>query len=236
MTTGTAPQTPSPTRRRRHWLRWTLVGVAGLIVVIVAGAVLAVALQKSPAPLALPSAVGAPVGSVDGTWQVTDGSVAGFRIQQKVLGMTSDVVARTEHVRGTVVIAGGQITSANLTINLMDLKSGDKPVAPQFAISLDTAQHPEAIAELTRPVALGDGFTSGTVTDITASGQLTLRGVSHAVTVPVSLRRDGEQIVVAGTVPVAFVDYGLDQPKGYGGLGSLADRGVAEFLLVLRHS
>jgi polyisoprenoid-binding protein YceI len=162
--------------------------------------------------------------------------VAGFRIQQTVLGMTTDVVGRTTDVTGTVVISGGQVTSARLTINLLSLTSGSRPVAPQFAISLDTADHPDTTAQLTQPVPLGEGFAAGAVTKVSAPGQLTLCGVTRTVTAPLALRRDAAQIWVAGSVPVAFADYGLDQPTGYGAFGSLADHSVAEFLLVLRQS
>jgi hypothetical protein len=34
-------------------------------------------------------------------------------------------------------------------------------------------------------------------------------------------------------VPVAFTDWGIKPPQNYGPLGSLADHGLAEFLLVL---
>jgi polyisoprenoid-binding protein YceI len=229
MTTTTKP-------RKRHWLRWTLIGAAALVMLIAGVSVLAIAAQSAPAPLALPSPAAAPVGPLDGTWQPTDGTIAGFRIQQTVIGMTSDVVGRTTAVTGSVLISGGQVTTTSLTINLLDLTSGDKPVAPQFATSLNTARYPQATAELTEPVDLGDGFASGDVAAVTVAGRLTLRGVTHPVTVALSLVRDGARIAVTGTVPVTFADYGLDQPKGYGSLGSLADHGVAEFLLVLRPS
>jgi hypothetical protein len=53
---------------------------------------------------------------------------------------------------------------------------------------------------------------------------------------PLSVRRDDTSIDVASSVPVAFADYGITGPTGYGWLGSLADHGIAEFLLVLHRS
>jgi polyisoprenoid-binding protein YceI len=238
MTAAKTPQAVSsnPTRKRRHWVRWALVSVAALVVVIVAVTVLAIRAQTAPAPLALPSTAAPPLGPVDGTWQATTGSVAGFRVQQTVLGMTADVVGRTTDVTGTVVISGGQVTSASLTIKLLSLTSGRRPVAPQFAISLDTAEHSNATAQLTEPVPLAEGFAAGAVTNVSASGQLTLRGVTRSITAALAVRRDAARIRVAGSVPIAFANYGLDRPKGYGAFGSLADHGTAEFLLVLRQS
>jgi len=49
-------------------------------------------------------------------------------------------------------------------------------------------------------------------------------------------RRDGSMIEVAGSMPVALADWGIVGPTGYSVLGSLADHGTAEFLLVLGHA
>ena len=50
----------------------------------------------------------------------------------------------------------------------------------------------------------------------------------------VSLTAVGTAGRVAGSLPVEFHRFGITEPAGYGFLGSLADRGTAEFLLVLR--
>jgi hypothetical protein len=42
-------------------------------------------------------------------------------------------------------------------------------------------------------------------------------------------------VQLAGSIPVAFRGWAIRGPKGYGLLGSLADHGIAEFLLILRH-
>jgi len=54
------------------------------------------------------------------------------------------------------------------------------------------------------------------------------------VTVSVSVRRDGTTLQVAGSIPVTFLAWHIKAPGGFGFLGSLADHGVAEFLLTLR--
>jgi polyisoprenoid-binding protein YceI len=218
--------------RRHHRLRWILGGVAALVVVLVAAVAVAVKLQPTPAPLALPSSAAAPVGPVDGTWRVAPGSLAGFRIRQTVIALTSEVVGRSADVSGTAVIAAGQVSSASFRVNLLALTSGGKP-APQFGISLETGKYPDATVTLDRPAALGDTFTSGATTTVTATGRLTLHGVTRTVTAPLSLRRDGAAVEVAGSIPVRFADWAIAGPKGYGPLGSLADHGLAEFLLIL---
>jgi hypothetical protein len=68
---------------------------------------------------------------------------------------------------------------------------------------------------------------------VTATGLLELNGVSRPVTFTVSGRRSGTALQVAGSIPVAFSSWDITGPSGYGWLGSLADHGVAEFLLIL---
>jgi len=241
MTAAATPQLPAPSapprpRRKRRWLRWTIAGVAALAVLVVGLVAVAVKLQPTPAPLALPANATAPVGPVDGTYQAASGSVAGFRIQQTVIGLTSDVVGRTNDITGTVTIAGGQATTKGLRVGLLALTSGDAKPAPQFAISLDTRRYPDATITLTQPVIFDQPYTSGTTVTVNTAGTLTLHGVTRAATVALSVRRNGTNIDVAGSIPVAFTDYNIAGPEGYAGLGSLADHGVAEFLLVLNRN
>jgi len=60
-----------------------------------------------------------------------------------------------------------------------------------------------------------------------------MNGTTHQVTVSVSARRDGTTLQVAGSIPVSFSAWDVKGPGGFGFLGSLADHGVAEFLLTL---
>lgn len=233
--TATVAAPPNRPRRKRRWLRWVLVSTVALVVLLFAAVAAAVKLQPTPAPLALPASVAAPAGPIDGTWSVASGSVAGFRIQQTVFGLTGDVVGRTDDVTGTVTVVGGQVTTAHLRVNLLALTSGGKP-APQFGTSLDTQRYPDATVDLAAPVTPEAGFASGSTVTVSAAGQLGLHGVTHTVTVPVSMRRDGTEVKVAGSFPVTFADWGIAAPEGYGWIGSLAEHGTAEFLLVLHGS
>jgi polyisoprenoid-binding protein YceI len=230
------PTRPAPGRssRKRHWWRWLLAGVAALVVLLVLATGLIVKLQPSAAPLALPRAVAAaPAGPLDGTWGTAAGSVAGFRVQERAVGMSNDVVGRTNAVTGTFVISGGRVTGAAFRIDLTAMKVSGK-TQPQFAKSLGAAAHRYATFTLGRPVTLSPGFASGAISTATVSGQLTMNGTSRPVTFTVSGRRNGAALQAAGSIPVPFTRWGIRGPAGYGFLGSLADRGIAEFLFVLR--
>lgn len=228
--------TPTTATGPRHRLRWILAGAAILSILLLAAVAVAVKLQPAPTPLALPPSVAAPARPLDGEWQVSTGSLAGFRVPQTVLGLTSNVVGRTSDVTGTVAVANGQVTAASVHINLLALTSSGKKPPPQFGISLDTQNYPDATVTLDQPLTLDGAFASGAPTTATATGRLTLRGVTRTVSALVNVRRDGPAIDVAGSIPVTFADWNIPTPKGYGAVGSLADHGTAEFLLILRHS
>jgi polyisoprenoid-binding protein YceI len=225
---------PGRRTRKHHWWRWLAASLAALILLVVLAVGLFVTLQPSPAPLTLPSGAARPaVGPVDGMWSSVAGSVAGFRVRESALGFSNEVVGRANGVAGTITISGGRVTAAAFRIDLATLTvSGKKQ--PQFAASLDTANHPLASFTLAQPVTLGARFASGATVTARCSGHLTLRGVSRLVTFSIAGRRDGAALEVAGSIPVSFSAWGIRGPSGFGLLGSLADHGLAEFLIVLR--
>jgi polyisoprenoid-binding protein YceI len=224
---------PGKSSRKRHWWRWILASVVALVVLIVLAVGLFITLQPAPAPLTLPKgAARALVGPVSGTWNVTAGSVVGFRVRESALGFSNDVVGRTNAVTGAIVVSGDRVTGATLRIGLTAVKVNGK-TQPQFARSLDTRSHPVATFTLAWPVTLGPAFTSGATITVTGTGHLTMRGASRLVTFMITGRRDGPALRAAGSIPVMFSAWGIKGSAGYAFLGSLANHGVAEFLLVL---
>jgi polyisoprenoid-binding protein YceI len=238
MTNQTKPRTPAPivpgrSSRKHHWWRWALAGAAVLVVLVVAAVGILIKLQPAPPPLTLPSgAASAPAGPIDGTWKAGASSVAGFRLQESALGMSNDVVGRTNTVTGTILISGDTVTKATFRIGLTTIKIGGK-TQPQIAKSLGTQDHPTATLTLTQPVTLGSAFTSGATITATATAYLTMNGSSHPVTITISGRRDGSALQAAGSIPITLSTWGIKEPARYGFLGSLANHGAAEFLLLL---
>lgn len=220
--------------RRRHWWRWALAGVLTLVVLVIVAVVAVIKLQPSAAPLALPDrAAAAPAGQLDGSWHITTGSLAGFRIRENILGVGNDVTGRTSDVTGTAVLSGRQVTRATFRISLDTITVNGKARQPQLLQSLDTAAYPVATVTLDRPVTLPAAFSSGGTITRSAAVSLTLNGITRPVTMTLSARRDGTTIQAAGSLPVAFADFGIKGPSGYGVFGSLASNGTAEFLLIL---
>jgi hypothetical protein len=224
---------PDAPRKRRHLWRWVLAALIS-IVIIIAGAVAAfIKLGPTFAPLALPQGrVSSPSGPLADTWQVAAGSLAGFRVQETALGFSNYVGGQTRAVSGAMVITGHTITSARFRVNLTTVTVNGK-TQPQFASSLGTHGHPLATISLTKPVTLSPAFAAGRTVTAIATGQLAMNGTSRLVTVTLTARRDGPELQAAGSIPVQFARWGIRQPAGFGPLGSLADSGDAEFLLIL---
>lgn len=211
-----------------------LVVLATLIALALVAARVYIGMLAEP-PLSLPAAgAEAAGGTLDGTWEVAAGSVAGFRIEQTVMFMSGDAVGRTSHVTGTLLMAGDQITSATIRIDLTTVTSAGKP-QPQFALSLDTKHDPTATFTLTEPVTLPASFVTGATVTTNVTGQLTMHGQTRNVRVGVSARRDGPAIEVLGSIPIDLSDWAIEGPNGYGPLASVADHGTAELLLLVRH-
>lgn len=221
--------------RGSHRFRWVLIGF-GVALVLIVASVGALISRPSAAPLALPGrTAAAPAGELDGIWNVTAGSVAGFRVRQTVLGFGSDVVGRTRSVIGTMAIARAGVTTAAVRVALASVTvSGKKQ--PQLATSPNTSADPIATIRLARLIRLTPAFASGGTVRDKATGYLTLRGITRMVVITFAARRNGAELQVAGSTPVSFVRWGIKDPTGFGFLGSLADHGTAEFLLTLRRA
>src|SRR5581483_9472190 len=108
--------------------------VGAVVVVLAAFAVAYFTLfnTSSPSKLTLQtqgSTAAAPTGDLAGTWTVADGSVAGYRVREKLaqLPAPSDAVGRTGAITGQVTIAdqGGAYRAgpASFTVDVSKLKS-----------------------------------------------------------------------------------------------------------------
>jgi deazaflavin-dependent oxidoreductase (nitroreductase family) len=229
---GRGPALPA---RRRRLLRWILMTAAIALVLIVVG-VGALIGRSAPAPLALPDRpAAAPAGQLSGVWTVSAGSIAGFRVPQTVLGFGSDVVGRTRSVTGTIDITRAGVTAGVCRVALTTVMvSGKKE--PQLATSLNTPADPIATIRLARLIRLTPAFAAGATVRDTTTGYLTLRGITRLVVITVTARRNGPELQMAGSIPVGFARWGINDPAGFGFLGSLADHGTAEFRITLRRA
>jgi polyisoprenoid-binding protein YceI len=93
-----------------------------------------------------------------------------------------------------------------------------------------TDEFPTATFALTAPIELGRIPDEGEQITATATGDLTLRGITNPVTFDVTAQLTGERIGVLGSIPIVFADYDIPNPSIAG--ITTDDNGLLEFVLV----
>lgn len=173
---------------------------------------------------------GAPVEVSDGTWTVTDGSFAGYRLEEVLRGEDVTVTGRTEGVTGTVTLADGAVTAAEIDVDMATIATDQPPRDTYFRDqAVQVARFPTATFTLTEPAEIADGATSARLT-----GDLTIRDVTQQVTVDAQVAASGDDVQVVGSVPITFEDYGVQAPSL--GFVTVEDTGSVEFDLRLTAS
>ena len=148
--------------------------------------------------------------------EVCTGSFAGFRIDEVLTGVgDKTVVGRTPGVSGSMSVAGTQITTAEFLIDMTGLITDSSSRNGQLrSQSIETDRFPEASFVLRAPIELGAVPDDGESVTVDADGDLTIHGVTQAVTIPLTAERNGAVIVVFGTLdPVQLADYDIDPPS-----------------------
>lgn len=175
---------------------------------------------------------GSGAGPLDGTWTISDGSQVGYRVTEVLFGQDTEGVGRTSEIAGTIELAGAQVTAGEFTVQMGTLESDESRRDNQFnGRIMSTDEFPTATFTLTAPIELGTLPADGEQITATATGDLTLRGVTQAVTFDVQAVQEGEEIRIVGSTDIVFADYGIPQPDT-GGI-TTQNHGLLEFSLVL---
>ena len=139
-------------------------------------------------------------------------------------------VGRTPDVSGELTMSGDSMSTATIEVQLTTITSDRPRRDPAIQTSLQTSTFPTATFELTEPVALPSTPTEGASYDVTAKGNLTIHGVSKPVEIALQAKLQNGVIVVVGTTPFTFSEFGLTPPRAPVVL-SVADHGTIEFQL-----
>lgn len=184
------------------------------------------------------------VESVDGTWAIVgEESDTSLVITETIGGLADHQVEGNTDVSGTVVVSGSEVTDANFTADMTTLEFTDAP--PGFDVAnraramertgLETGEFPEATFVLSEPIPLPDDVTSGEKVTVSATGDLTLHGVTKPVTFDVDILATGDTMQVTPTefVPIVLADHDMtiDAP---GFVADIADEGSFDFDIVLQ--
>jgi polyisoprenoid-binding protein YceI len=197
------------------------------------------ALAATSTPIASGSATASPAGTAAGTWTVTSGSQAGYRVRETLafVGAPSDAVGRTSSVHGTVTIAGSRsgysVSTASLTVDVNTLTS-DRSMRDQriHSMGLQSDLYPKATFVLSSPIVLPADAASGQTFTASAIGQLTIHGVTKTVTIPIQARLAGSVMQLAGSITFPFGEFGMTPPS-IGGFVSVQDNATMEFAINL---
>ncbi len=192
------------------------------------------ATTAAPADTSARAPTTAPAGdAVDYTLTMSDDVTAnyvGYRVVEVLFGQDTEGVGRTTAVTGALTLDGAAITAAEFTVDMTTLKSDEDNRDRKFRGEImETATFPTATFAITQPIDLGTVPTDGTEITASATGDLTLHGVTKPVTLEVTAQRNGDVIDVLGSTDVVFVDYGIANPSN--GAVTTKDNGTIEFLL-----
>lgn len=211
--------TEVPPEKRRRWLIWTgaAVVVAVAVMIGVPWAYASWVRRNAQDPLELTAEVATvpdepgPL-SADGTWQVAPGSEAGYRLDEVLFGQPTTPVGRTEQVTGSVVVQDGTLTQATVVVDVATISTDESARDAYFRRALDTTEFPEATFELSEPVDVSAVSTASAPVSLNAAGTLTLRDQAVPVVATLQVRRDGEGVEIAGSIPITLQDFGLSPP------------------------
>jgi polyisoprenoid-binding protein YceI len=166
----------------------------------------------------------------DGSWTVSDGSTAGYRVDEVLNGADVTVAGTTEEVTGSVVIEDDTLASAEVTVDVASVTTDSGRRDAYFRDTvMDVGQHPSATFVVTEPVGLPE--LTGTPATVPVTGELTLAGETREVRADLSVVRTPEGADVSGSIPVTFADHGIEAPNL--GFVRVEDQGSIEFLLHL---
>ena len=177
-----------------------------------------------------------------GTWSVdtsigefsfadSTGTFVGFRVEEELSSIGSTTaVGRTPAVSGTLTIDGSTISEVSIEADMTSITTDDSRRDNRVQGALNTAENPTATFVLTEPITLDEAAFEGEAVTLDAVGDLTINGVTQAVTFPLQAQLVDGTIVVVGSLDVVFGDYDVEVPSAPI-VVSAADNGPIELQL-----
>lgn len=168
--------------------------------------------------------------SFDGDWIPTTASEFGYRVEEVIAGVGTTAVGRSNEIEGLLTIEGTTATVVDVEVQIANITSDDSRRDGRFSGAImNSTEFPTAIFTISEPIEFGAIPVDGQVV-ATATGELTLRGVTNPVTFDVTAEATNDLIGILGSIPVVFADYGIDNPS-FAAIKT-EDEGLVEFVLV----
>lgn len=178
-----------------------------------------------------PGTSGGEVPALEGEWVVSTGSQAGYRVKEILSGQDTEAAGYTSDVTGSFEIEGNTIESAEFTVDMTTVTSGNDRRDNQYrGRVMDVDTYPTATFILTEPVELAAAPADGERVSMTVTGDFTIRGQTRPRTFELQALRQGATLQALGTIPVHFPDFGIPNPTF--GIAKVGDDGLIDFRLV----
>ena len=127
-----------------------------------------------------------------------------------------------------------QLLAADMkrTMALTAIVSDESRRDSRIQEALGTDANPEATFVLTEPIDFGAAAADGEAVTVTATGELTINGVTNQVEISLEAQLVDGMILVVGSTDIVFADYAVAVPTAPMVL-SVEDHGVLEVQLWL---
>jgi polyisoprenoid-binding protein YceI len=143
---------------------------------------------------------------------------------------------RTPKVTGSLTLAGSVVDGVQITADMTALASDNDQRDNQLRRqAIQTDSFPTSFFKTISPIDLGTLPAEGTTVHVTATGALTLHGVTKTVTIDLAVQRQGGIIAVSGSLPIVFADWSIEKPNSFSVL-SVDDHGTMELHLLFTHA
>lgn len=164
-------------------------------------------------------------GEISGEWVVdtsigdfsfedATASFVGFRIQEELASIgATEAAGRTPTIDGRLVIDGTTVTEATITADMTDIVTNNSRRDNRVQDALSTREFPNATFALTAPFDVNLELSDGEQFAVTASGDLTIAGVTNAVEFPLEAQVVGDVVVVVGSLDIDFADWNVQVPS-----------------------
>jgi polyisoprenoid-binding protein YceI len=130
-------------------------------------------------------------------------------------------------------LTGTTVNAATFTVQMASVVSDKSQRNAQFdGRIMDVATYPTSTFRLTKPVALDSIPAVGKTVEVSATGDLTMHGVTKTLTIELSAERVPSGIDVLGDADILFSEWNIVNPS-VGGFVTTANHGTLEVLLHL---
>ena len=151
---------------------------------------------------------------ISGDWKLIAESQVGYRIKERIALKTFETVGRSSEVTGSLKILDSKITQTTFEVDMKTFQSDSGGRDAQFnGRIMDTEKYPTANFVLTEPITLVEKPINGSTIKNSATGNLTLRGTTKEVTIPLSSTLQNSVITVIGQIQIQFDEWKIPNPS-----------------------